>query len=67
MTVAAANTGIACNCDLDQEFALTRVALLHYLKAYEMGICVLLYDVANCRHALLQCNIFFKPAGISVV
>lgn len=23
---------------------------------------VLLYDVTNCRHALLQRNVFFKPA-----
>lgn len=35
---------------------------LQYLKADEVGVSVLLYDVANGRHTLPQCNLFCKPA-----
>ena len=56
--------------DFDEDFGVsTRLLMLkqHYLKADEMGVRMLLNNVANCRHALLQCNILLKPAGYSVL
>lgn len=54
--------------DFDEDFgASTRLLMLkqHYLKADKIGVCMLLNNVANRRHTLLQCNILLKPAGYS--